>query len=125
MVNMFELYLPVFMILFIGVIFSIVLFKIAEWIGPRKTIDEKYTTYESGMEPIRTARERFSVKYYMVAILFILFDIEVVFLYPWAVSYRELLKSSGMFIFWEMLTFIIILLLGYFYIWRKGAFKWD
>jgi NADH-quinone oxidoreductase subunit A len=122
---MFELYLPIFLMITTGIIFSIILFKIAEWVGPKKPVDEKYTIYESGMEPIRTARERFSVKYYMVAILFILFDIEVVFLYPWAVSYRDLLKMYGMFIFWEMLVFIIILLLGYLYIWRKGAFKWD
>jgi NADH-quinone oxidoreductase subunit A len=122
---MLVLYIPVLLMLLVGIIFSVILFKVAELFGPRKPSYEKYTTYESGMEPIRTARERFSVKYYMVAILFILFDVEVVFLYPWAVTYRELTSRLGIFVFLEMFVFIVILLIGYFYIWRKGAFKWD
>jgi NADH-quinone oxidoreductase subunit A len=122
---MLELYLPIIFIIVIGIIFSFILLKVDEWVGPRKPNAEKLTTYESGMEPVRTARERFSVKYYMVAILFILFDVEVVFLYPWAVNYRQLVSEMGSFIFFEMLVFILILLIGYFYIWRKGAFKWD
>jgi NADH-quinone oxidoreductase subunit A len=73
------------------------------------------------MEPVRSARERFSVKYYMVAVLFILFDIEVIFLYPWAVNFRAL----GLFGYVEMVIFIATLLVGYFYILRKGALKWD
>ena len=70
---------------------------------------------------MRSAKERFSVKYYMVAVLFILFDIEVIFLYPWAVNFRSL----GMFGYVEMVIYIAILLIGYFYILRKGALKWD
>jgi NADH-quinone oxidoreductase subunit A len=73
------------------------------------------------MEPIRTARDRVSVKYYMVAMLFILFDIEVVFLYPWAVNFRALGYAGYM----EMLVFIIILMAGYLYLWRRGALEWD
>ena len=73
------------------------------------------------MEPVRSAQERFSVKYYMVAVLFILFDIEVIFLYPWAVNFRSL----GMFGYVEMVIYIAILLVGYFYVLRKGALKWD
>lgn len=118
-------YIPVFLTLLVGVGFSYLLLKIAEIVGPKRIVDEKLTTYESGMEPFRTARERFSVKYYMVAILFILFDIEVVFFYPWAVTFRELSSQFGWFIFIEMVVFIIILLLGYIYVWRKGAFKWE
>ncbi len=118
-------YIPVFLTLLVGVGFSCLLLKIAEIVGPKRIVDEKLTTYESGMEPFRTARERFSVKYYMVAILFILFDIEVVFFYPWAVTFRELSSQFGWFIFIEMVVFIIILLLGYIYVWRKGAFKWE
>ena len=118
-------YIPIFLTLLVGLGFSYLLLKTAEFIGPKRIIDEKLTTYESGMEPFRTARERFSVKYYMVAILFILFDIEIVFFYPWAVTFRELSSQYGWFIFIEMIVFIIILLLGYIYIWRKGAFKWD
>jgi NADH-quinone oxidoreductase subunit A len=118
-------YVPIFLTLLVGLGFSYVLLKTAEFIGPKRVTDEKVTTYESGMEPYRTARERFSVKYYMVAILFILFDIEVIFFYPWAVTFRELSRQYGWFIFIEMIVFIVILLLGYAYIWRKGAFKWD
>jgi NADH-quinone oxidoreductase subunit A len=73
------------------------------------------------MAPIRSAHERFSVKYYMVAVLFILFDIEVIFLYPWAVNFRAL----GLFGYIEMLLFIVILFVGYFYIVKKGALRWD
>jgi NADH-quinone oxidoreductase subunit A len=122
---MIELYIPIFLTIAVGFIFSVILIKVDEWVGPRKPNAEKLTIYESGMEPIRTARERFSVKYYMVAILFILFDVEIVFLYPWAVNYKQLSSEFGIFIFFEMLVFIFILLIGYFYIWKKGAFKWD
>ena len=73
------------------------------------------------MEPVRSAHERVSVKYYLVAMLFIIFDIEVVFLYPWAVNFRAL----GWFGLVEMLIFITILMLGYLYIWKKGALRWD
>ena len=81
----------------------------------------KDTPYESGIAPTGSARERFSVKFYLVAIVFILFDIEAVFLYPWAVVYREL-KLFG---FGEMLVFVILILVGFFYIWRKGALDWS
>jgi len=84
-------------------------------------VDDKFTTYESGMDPIRTARERFSVKYYMVAVLFIIFDIEIVFMYPWAVTFRDL----GLQGFIVMFVFVFILLVGFYYIWRKGALEWD
>jgi NADH-quinone oxidoreductase subunit A len=72
------------------------------------------------MEPVKSARERFSVKFYLVAMLFIIFDIEIVFMYPWAVKFREL----GLFGLVEMLVFIGILLVGYLYIWKKGALRW-
>jgi NADH-quinone oxidoreductase subunit A len=105
----------------IAVIFGIVLANINKWIGPKKPSDEKLSTYESGMEPVKTARERFSVKFYLVAMLFIVFDIEIVFMYPWAVKFKEL----GLFGFVEMIVFIVILLVGFLYVWRKGALKWD
>jgi NADH:ubiquinone oxidoreductase subunit 3 (chain A) len=94
--------------------------KANELFGPRRPTDEKTSTYESGMEPVRTARERFSVKFYLVAMLFIVFDIEIVFMYPWAVLFRQL----GMFGFIEMVVFIAILLVGYIYILKKGALQW-
>jgi len=116
-----ESYIPIFMMLGFAAIFGVVMVKLNEWLGPKRPSEEKLSTYESGMEPVRTARERFSVKFYMVAVLFILFDIEVVFLYPWAVTFKEL----GVFGFVTMVVFILILLIGYFYIWRKGALEWD
>jgi NADH-quinone oxidoreductase subunit A len=122
---MISYYIPILLTLIVGLSFSFLLLKIAEYIGPKKVYDEKYTTYESGIEPYKTARERFSIKYYLVAIFFIIFDIEVVFFYPWAVTYKKLSSQFGYFIFIEMLVFIFMLLAGYFYIWRKGALEWD
>jgi NADH-quinone oxidoreductase subunit A len=118
---MLEQYVPIVMMIAVGVAFGVGMGKINELIGPKRPSEEKQSTYESGMEPVRTARERFSVKYYMVAMLFIVFDIEVVFLYPWAVSYRQL----GIAGFVTMFVFIFILLIGYYYVWKKGALEWD
>jgi NADH-quinone oxidoreductase subunit A len=81
----------------------------------------KDSPYESGMTPVGDARERFSVKFYLVAMVFILFDIEAIFLYPWAVVYREL----KFFAFTEMLVFIVLVLCGFFYIWKKGVLDWS
>lgn len=118
---MLDPYIPIGLMLLIAVGFGIVLSKASEWLGPKNPTEQKLTTYESGMEPVRTARERVSVKFYIIAMLFIIFDIEVVFLYPWAVNFREL----GIFGFVEMLVFIAILMSGYVYVWKKGAFRWD
>ena len=117
---MIEQYVPIGIMMVLAITFGIVLANINKWIGPKQPNEEKLSTYESGMEPVKTARERFSVKFYLVAMLFIVFDIEIVFMYPWAVKFREL----GMFGFVEMLVFIGILLVGYLYIWRKGALRW-
>ncbi len=81
----------------------------------------KFVPYESGMQPVGNARERFSVKFYLVAMVFILFDIEAIFLYPWAVIYRQL----KLFAFFEMLLFIVLVLCGFFYIWKKGVLNWS
>lgn len=118
---MIESYIPIAIMLFFGILFGIVLSKAGEILGPKNPSEAKLSTYESGMEPVRTARERVSVKYYMVAMLFILFDIEIVFLYPWAVNFRLL----GIFGLVEMFMFIGILMLGYLYLWKKGAFEWQ
>jgi len=90
-------------------------------LGMRKPTPEKLTPYECGMQPVGNARERFSVKFYLVAMLFLLFDIEAVFLFPWAVVYRDL----KMFGFLEMVLFIAIVLAGYVYVWKKGALEWE
>lgn len=122
---MIETYLPLILAILIALLFALFLLKSSEWFGPQRPHAEKLSTYESGMEPVKTARERFSVKFYIVAMLFIVFDIEVVFLYPWAVSFKHLIPSMGFFIVFEMFIFIGILLAGYFYMIKKGALKWD
>jgi len=118
---MLEQYAPIGIMMVLAIVFGIVLANINKWIGPKKPNEEKLSTYESGMEPIRTARERFSVKFYLVAMLFIVFDIEIVFMYPWAVKFKDL----GLFGFIEMMVFIIVLLVWFLYIWRKGSLKCD
>ena len=90
-------------------------------LGRRVKDPVKSSPYESGMKPVGNARERFSVKFYLVAMVFILFDIEAIFLYPWAVIYRQL----GLFAFFEMLLFIVLVLCGFFYIWKKGVLDWS
>ena len=90
-------------------------------LGRRMKDAVKSTPYESGMTPVGNAKERFSVKFYLVAMVFILFDIEAIFLYPWAVIFREL-KLFG---FFEMLIFIVLVLCGFFYIWKKGVLDWS
>src|SRR5580700_7689658 len=89
-------------------------------LGKRAKSPQKDTPYECGMAPVGSARERFSVKFYLVGMIFILFDIEAVFLYPWAVVYREL----KMFAFFEMFVFVVLILVGFFYVYKKGALDW-
>ncbi len=115
-----EQYLPIGVMILLGVVAAVTMVNLSKWLGPRHPSDEKLSTYESGMEPVRTARERFSVKYYLVAMLFIVFDIEITFMYPWAVEFRIL----GMDGFIAMLVFIAVLLVGYVYILKKGALEW-
>ncbi len=114
-------YIPIFLLIAVAAILGIVMANINRLLGPHAPTREKLSTYESGMEPIKTARERFTVRFYLVAILFILFDVEIVFMYPWAVNFMSL----GWFGFIEMLTFIVILLIGYYYVIRKGALQWQ
>lgn len=122
---MLEDYLPVLILLILGIGLSGVMMLLS-WglpilMGTRRPNPAKVAPYESGMVPTGPAQRRFSVKFYLPAVLFILFDIEVVFLFPWAVSFREL----GWFGFVEGLVFIGILLVGYIYILKKGALEWD
>ena len=90
-------------------------------VGERKPTRDKLSPYECGMPPTGDAREPFAVKFYLVAMLFILFDVEAVFLFPWAVIFRQL----GLFGFIEMFVYILILLAGYIYLWKKGALDWN
>lgn len=88
---------------------------------PRRPYHDKLMSYESGNEPIGEPRYRFSVQFYITAMLFVVFDVEAVFLYPWAITFDKL----GLYAFVEMIIFIVILLVGYIYAWKKDAFKWD
>ncbi len=118
---MIENYIPVAIMMLVGIGFGVINIVVAEYIGPRRPNKEKNSTYESGIEPVKSARERFSVKFYMVAMLFILFDIEVVFMYPWAVQF----KALGTVGYLAMVLFMFLLFAGYIYIVKKGALKWD
>ncbi len=121
-----EDYLPLIVMILTGLGFGVVSIKAHEILGPRRPSREKESTYESGMEPVKSAHERFSVKYYLVAMLFILFDIEVVFMFPWATTFQEFFSEGfGTLALLAMLLFIVTLLFGYIYILKKGALKWD
>ena len=119
--NQYEVYFPVLVQAIIAAAVAAGLVGGGLLLGKRVRNAAKDTAYESGMQPTGSARERFSVKFYLVAMVFILFDIEAIFLYPWAVVYREL----KMFAFIEMLLFILLVLAGYFYIWKKGVLDWS
>ena len=108
-------------------LFAAVNLSLTHLLGPKKPTRVKLSVYESGVQPVGDARQRFSIRFDLIAMLFIIFDIEVVFLYPWAVVFKTFAEneSSGLFILIEMLVFIGILLLGYIYAWRKGGLTWD
>jgi NADH-quinone oxidoreductase subunit A len=122
---MLEEYIPVLIVLAVALIFGIVLVLTSTIIGPQRPNREKTSTYESGMKPVGTTRQRISVKYYLVAMFFIIFDLEVIFVYPWAVQFKKLFGESGISVFLSMLLFLIVLELGYLYAYKKGGFKWD
>ncbi|MEO8483420.1 MAG: NADH-quinone oxidoreductase subunit A [Acidobacteriota bacterium] len=91
------------------------------FLGPSRPSPEKSAQYECGMPPVGDARQRQSVKFYLVAMIFLLFDIEVAFLYPWAIAFRDL----GIIGYWQIVTFFLLLVTGYIYVWRKGIFDWS
>jgi NADH-quinone oxidoreductase subunit A len=118
-------YFPVLMLGALAVVFSFGMLVMSVVLGQRgKRPPIKDTPYECGMVPIGEGSSRMSVKFYLVAMLFILFDIEVVFLYPWAVIYRDMLKESGGAILGAMVSFMVILFVGYLYAVKKRAFDW-
>jgi NADH-quinone oxidoreductase subunit A len=115
-------YLPVILFMVVCVVLTFVLAILSQLLGRKNPNPEKNATYECGVPPIKDARMRFDVRFYLVAMLFLLFDIEVVFLYPWAVVVGNF--SPIIFGLVEMILFMAILLFGYVYIWRKGALDW-
>jgi NADH-quinone oxidoreductase subunit A len=121
-----ESYIPVLLHVIVAVGFAtaaLVANLVVGRVGRRNP--SKELAYECGMLPEHGPQPRFSVKFYLVAMLFILFDIEIVFMYPWAVVYRPFVEEFGPMIFWSMLSFILILLFGYLYAVKKGALDWD
>ena len=116
-----ESWFPVLVQVLIAAALAAGLIGASALLGKRAKSPLKDTPYESGMAPVGSARERFSVKFYLVGMIFILFDIEAVFLYPWAVVYREL----KLFAFAEMFIFVALILVGFFYVWKKGALDWS
>jgi NADH-quinone oxidoreductase subunit A len=123
--NYFARYLPFLIHILLASGIAVAMVLLSWLIGVRKPTRAKLSPYECGMTPVGDSRERFSVKFYLVAMLFILFDVEAVFIYPWAVILRRLKAAGeGMFGLWEMLIYIAIFLVGFFYIWRKGILDW-
>ena len=113
-------YIPILFMLIVATGLAGIIILLSWLIGKRQESREKLMPYECGNDPVGTARRRFSIKFYIVAVLFIVFDIEAVFLYPWAVIYRNL-KLFGLI---EMVVFIGVLLIGCIYVWKKGALEW-
>ena len=118
---MLENYLPILIFLGIGVLFGIIPLGAGFILGPRKPDSEKLSPYECGFEAFEDARMKFDVRYYLVAILFIIFDLEIAFLFPWAVTLPEL----GVFGALAMALFLGLLVVGFIYEWRKGALEWE
>jgi len=114
-------YLPVLFIFIIASLFGVVMLTVASFLRVRRPYAEKLAPYESGIEPVGEPRYRFDVKFYLIAMLFVIFDVEAVFLYPWALVYDRI----GLFAVIEMFLFLIILVVGYIYAWKRGAFAWE
>lgn len=134
---MLESYVPLLVFLAVAVGFALLLLIVARALGPRRDTPQKSIAYECGMEPLGRPRSRFSVGFYRIAILFIIFDIEAAFFYPWAISFRELscrgalvdgiCQQGGRTLFGlgVMMVFLLVLLLALVYIWRRKALEWD
>jgi NADH-quinone oxidoreductase subunit A len=116
-----EHFLPVVVFLLLGTAVGVGMLVFSWILRPRNPYPEKLLTYESGITPLTGAYQKFSIRYYIIAMLFLIFDIEAVFLYPWAVAYSRI----GLYGFVEMVIFVIILLIGYFYAVKKGALEWE
>ncbi len=114
-------YLPVAIFMGVAAVIALVLMLVPFLVAPRDPDPEKLSPYECGFNPFDDARMKFDVRYYLVAILFIVFDLEAAFLFPWAITFREV-GDAG---FWAMMVFLAELIIGFVYAWRKGALEWD
>ena len=124
---MLENYFPVFVFVLIGAVFGIAPVITGMVVAPHRPNSEKLSPYECGFEAFEDARVKFDVRYYLISILFILFELEVAFLVPWATIFKEIAQTESIkwFGFIEMLVFIVILVVGYVYVWAKGALDWE
>ncbi|MDP2793760.1 MAG: NADH-quinone oxidoreductase subunit A [Sulfurisoma sp.] len=124
---MLENYFPVLVFIFVALIFGCVPIIVGRLIGPHRPDPEKLSAFECGFEAFEDARMKFDVRYYLVAIIFILFDLEIAFLFPWATIFKEIVETESvkLFGFVEMMVFIAILVVGYVYAWAKGALDWE
>ena len=114
-------YMPIAILVILATLLAVLVVVLGHLFGPRRPTQRKSLPYESGMTPFGPGTRRMPVRFYMVAVLFILFDIEVVFFLPWAIVFRQL----GLFGLIEMLIFVLILVVGYIYAWKKGALEWE
>lgn len=118
---MLENYLPILIFIILGIAMGVVPILLGHVLGPRRPYEEKLSPYECGFEAFEDSRMKFDVRFYLVAILFIIFDLEIAFLFPWAVVLEEL----GMFGFVAMSVFLGVLVIGFIYEWKKGALEWE
>ncbi len=127
MSNDLQNYIPLLMSFGLASLIATTLLITSRLLGPRIQTREKLMPYECGNDPVGNARDRFSVKFYLVCLLFILFDIEAIILIPWAVVYRALAEELGnkLFVYAEMMIFVATLFVGYIYVWKKGVFDWS
>jgi NADH-quinone oxidoreductase subunit A len=124
---MLENYFPILVFIFVALIFGCAPIIIGRLVGPHRPDPEKLSAFECGFEAFEDARMKFDVRYYLIAIIFILFDLEVAFLFPWATIFKEIVETESvkLFGFIEMMVFIAILVVGYVYAWVKGALDWE
>jgi NADH-quinone oxidoreductase subunit A len=121
---MLQAYAPILLVIAFVVANAIMMIALSTVLSTYRSTPTKMAPYESGMPVLGDARERFSVKFYMVAMLFIIFDIETVFMIPWAAAFQQLSPMRGLLLV-EMLVFVLILVVGYVYIWKRGALQWE
>ena len=122
---MIEDYIPIFLVLGFAAFFGAAVIFSSKIFGPSRPNKIKTSPYESGKNPVGSTSERISIKYYLIAMLFIIFDIEVIYVYPWGVEFKKLFSEYGIIAFLPMLIFLIVLELGFLYVYMKGGLNWD
>ena len=124
---MVENYFPVFVFLVVALLFSMAPLLLGRLLGPSRPDPEKLSPYECGFEPFKDARIRFDVRYYLIAILFILFDLEIAFLFPWAVVFKDMIAEGAhaLYVFGTVMVFLAVLVIGYIVEWKNGALDWE